>query len=164
MTTGYFRQFIALQTLILLAACGEPRAVMLPLQYPDGSPVRTVGGEPVMAGYQTYGSAMHSNATALYDRAAPATCATCAHLGAVVSEPSVLRQATGVLGASTLGAGAVMGGLGAMNYGTAAMEGRVGTNVTTNSSNSNTTNAGHHDDDGHGGWGHRDHYEYTGGW
>ena len=68
-----------------------------------------------MAGYQTYGSAIHANATALYASPKPATCTTCSQIGAVVSEPSVLRQATGVLEASTLGAGAVMTGVGIMN-------------------------------------------------
>lgn len=58
----------------MLAGCGEPRAVMLPLQYPDGSSVKTTKGEPVMAGYQTYGSSTHANATALYESARPPTC------------------------------------------------------------------------------------------
>jgi hypothetical protein len=101
----------------LLAGCGEPRAVLLPLQYPDGTPVTTKGGEPLMAGYQTYGSSVHANTTALYQTAKPPTCATCAKVGMVVTEPSVLRQATGVLGAATFGAGAVMAGVGIMDNG-----------------------------------------------
>jgi hypothetical protein len=124
--------------LSILAACGEPRAVMLPLQYPDGSAVVSHGGEPIMAGYQTYGTAMHGNATALYDRAAPATCTTCTHVGMVVSEPSNFRQVTGLLGVSTVGAGAVMGGLGMMTYGNAAEEGKLGTNVSQNDSSQNS--------------------------
>ncbi|MDD4617031.1 MAG: hypothetical protein PHW76_07985 [Alphaproteobacteria bacterium] len=114
--------------LLSLAACGDPRAVVLPLTYPDGSLVTTAKGEPVLAGFQTYGSSTHSNATALYDRARPPTCATCARLGAVVSEPSTIRQATNVLGATTMGAGAVMTGVGMMDYGIAAGEGKLGTN------------------------------------
>jgi hypothetical protein len=113
-----------------LAGCGDSRAVLLPLQYPDGTPVQTEAGDAVMAGYQTYGSPVHANATALYENAAPTSCVTCARVVGIVSEPSVLRQATGLLGASTVGAGAVMGGLGVMNYGNAAEEGKLGTNVT----------------------------------
>ncbi len=116
-----------------LVACGEPRAVMLPLQYPDGTMVTTAKGEPVMAGYQTYGSSMHANATALYENAKPPTCVTCAKLSAVVTEPSVLRQVTGVLGTTTIGAGAVMTGVGVMDYGIAAGEGKLGSNITQNS-------------------------------
>ena len=135
-----------------LAACaGEPRAVLLPLQYPDGTPVQTMAGDAVMAGYQTYGSPMHANATALYANAAPTTCLTCAKVVGIVSEPSDLRQATGLLGASTVGAGAVMGGLGAMNYGNAALDGKLGTNVnqTTVQSNSRTDNGNHRDNNFH---------------
>jgi hypothetical protein len=113
---------------------------MLPLEYPDGSPVTTMRGEPVMAGYQTYGTAMHANATALYDRAAPANCIRCARIGAVVSEPSNLRQLTGVLGTATVGAGAVMTGLGVMNYGNAAEEGKLGTNIAQNSTVNQNSN------------------------
>jgi len=72
----------------MLAGCaqGEPRAVMLPLEYPDGTPVTTRSGQSLMAGYQTYGSITHSNATALYEQARPASCSTCARIGAVVTE------------------------------------------------------------------------------
>ncbi len=116
--------------LLSLAGCaGDPRAVALPLTYPDGSPVTTAKGEAVLAGYQTHGSATHSNATAIYERARPPTCATCAKVGAVVSEPSTLRQATGVLGSATMGTGAILSGIGAMEYGFAAEEGKLGTNV-----------------------------------
>ena len=101
----------------MLSGCGEPRAVMLPLQYPDGTLVTTRGGEPLMAGYQTYGSAVHANTTALYESAKPPTCATCAKVGTVVTEPSVLRQATGVFETATIGAGAVMTGVGIMDNG-----------------------------------------------
>jgi hypothetical protein len=128
----YWRVVLALGILGGLVGCDEPRAVLLPLQYPDGTPVQTMAGDPVMAGYQTYGSPVHANATALYETAASTACVTCARLGAVVSEPSVLRQATGFLGASTVGAGAVMAGVGAMNYGNAAEDGKLGTNVTQN--------------------------------
>ena len=118
----------------LLVGCGDPRAVLLPLQYPDGSPVTTKKGEPVMAGYQTFGTAMHANTTALYERAAPPTCATCAKIGAVVSEPSTLRQTTGVLGTAAFGTGAVMTGIGVMDYGEAAGDGKLGTNVVNQGS------------------------------
>lgn len=113
-----------------LTSCGEPRAVMLPLQYPNGASVTTTTGEPLMAGYQTYGSPMHANATALYEQAKPPTCATCARLGAVVSEPSNVRQITGVVGTAAIGSGAVMTGIGVMKYGNAAEEGKLQDNVT----------------------------------
>jgi hypothetical protein len=117
----------------VLAGCAsEPRAVLLPLQYPDGTPVQTTDGDAVMAGYQTYGSNLHANATALYESAQPTSCMTCAHVTAIVSEPSVLRQATGILGASTVGAGAVMSGVGTMNYGSAALDGKLQDNVVQN--------------------------------
>ena len=87
-----------------------------------------------MAGYQTYGSSVHGNVTALYESAKPPGCATCARVGTVVSEPSILRQATGILGASTMGAGAVMAGVGAMDYGEAAADGKLGNNITQNTS------------------------------
>ncbi len=132
---------IGVALLGVLAGCGEPRAVMLPLQYPDGSAVTNMKGEPVMAGYQTYGSAMHANATALYESARSPSCATCARVGAVVSEPSNLRQITGVLGTGAVGAGTVMGGIGAMDYGTAAREGKLGTNVTQSSSATQSSTA-----------------------
>lgn len=115
-----------------LAGCGEPRAMLLPLQYPDGTPVRSVAGEPVMAGYQTYGSTLHPNATALYEKPRPPTCTSCARVSAVVTEPSTLRQITGVLGTSAMSAGAVMTGIGMMEYGDAASEGKLGTNVIQN--------------------------------
>jgi hypothetical protein len=149
---------MALTMVCALAACGEPRAVMLPLEYPDGSAVQTASGVPVMAGYQTYGTAFHANATALYVRAAPVNCIACAHVGTVVTEPSIVRQTTGVLGASTVGAGAVMGGLGAMNYGNAALDGKLGTNVTNTSSNSSSSSA--QDDRGHYPQPHDDHYAH----
>jgi hypothetical protein len=119
----------------MLSGCaqGEPRAVMLPLEYPDGTPVTTRSGQSLMAGYQTYGSITHSNATALYEQARPATCTTCARVGAVVTEPSTLRQATGLLGTTTSGAGAVMTGVGVMDYGIAAGEGKLRDNYTDNS-------------------------------
>jgi hypothetical protein len=85
-----------------------------------------------MAGYQTYGTAMHANATALYDQAKPASCVTCAKVGAVISEPSNFRQATGLLSSATVGAGAVMTGVGVMDYGTAARDGKL-QNITNNS-------------------------------
>jgi len=127
---GCLRALLVIGMVGGLAGCGDSRAVLLPLQYPDGTPVQTEAGDAVMAGYQTYGSPVHANATALYENAAPTSCVTCARVVGVVSEPSVLRQATGLLGASTVGAGAVMGGLGVMNYGNAAEEGKLGTNVT----------------------------------
>ncbi|MDR3424667.1 MAG: hypothetical protein P4M13_06260 [Alphaproteobacteria bacterium] len=128
----------------MLAACGDQRAVLLPLQYPDGSQVTTSYGDPVMAGYQTYGSATHANATALYEQARPATCATCAKLGAVVTEPSDLRQITGFVGASTVGAGAIMVGAGTMDYGDAAERGKLADNMNVNNgsaSNSTSSNS-----------------------
>jgi hypothetical protein len=131
--------------------------VLLPLEYPDGTAVKTAAGDPVMAGYQTYGSNIHANATALYASAAPTSCLTCAHVVGVVSEPSVLRQATGLLGASTVGAGAVMGGYGVMNYGNAAADGKLGTNVVQSSNTvsqrnndfrgNNVHNRDYHDND-----------------
>ena len=130
----FLKSLIAIGLMGTLAGCGEPRAVMLPLEYPDGSPVRTTQGEPVMAGYQTYGTAMHANATALYESAKPPTCATCARVGAVVSEPSTLRQVTGVVGTAAVSSGTVMMGLGAMDYGQAAIDGKLGTNVSQNTS------------------------------
>lgn len=120
-----------------LSGCSEPRAVMLPLEYPDGTPVTTTNGEPAMAGYQTYGSSTHARATALYEQARPPSCATCARVGAVVTEPSVLRQATGVLGTAAIGTGAVMTGIGVMDYGAAARENKLGTNISQNNSNTN---------------------------
>lgn len=136
-----FHRFLMAGLLLGLAGCGDPRAVALPLEYPDGTPVRTVQGEPVMAGYQTYGSATHANATAIYEMAKPASCLTCAQVGAVVSEPSTLRQATGVLGTASIGAGAVMTGIGVMDYGAAARGGKLRdeTNINQNTSTSTRT-------------------------
>ncbi len=116
-----------------LASCGEPRAVMLPLQYPNGASVTTTTGEPLMAGFQTYGSPMHANATALYEQAKAPSCATCARIGAVVSEPSNVRQITGVVGTAAIGSGAVMTGIGVMEYGHAAADGKLKDNITQNS-------------------------------
>ncbi len=124
-----------------LAGCGEPRAVMLPLEYPDGSAVTNMRGEPVMAGFQTYGSAMHANATAIYESARSPKCATCARVGAVVSEPSTFRQATGFIGTGAVGAGTVMGGIGAMDYGDAAHDGKLRSNVSTNVSNDSSSSS-----------------------
>lgn len=139
------KTFGALALLIMMAGCGEPRAVMLPLQYPNGTAVKTVNGEPVMAGFQTYGSAMHPNATALYEQAKPATCADCAHLGAVVSEPSVFRQTTGIIGATAVGTGSIMTGIGVLDYGHAAEDGKLGTTVTQNTNVQESEPSHHHD-------------------
>jgi hypothetical protein len=120
-----------------LTSCGEPRAVMLPLHYPDGSQVTTVRGEPIMAGYQTYGSSIHANTTALYEKAKPPTCVSCARVGAVVSEPSIVRQTTGFIGSASVGTGAVMTGIGAMRYGEAAQSGELADNTYINNQSSN---------------------------
>lgn len=148
----YFKNNLILLGVVgaLTGCAGPPRAVMLPLQYPDGTYVKTTSGETAMAGYQTDGSSTHARAIALYEQARPPSCATCARVGAVVTEPSVLRQATGVLGTATIGAGAVMTGVGVMDYGIAAKEGKLDTNVSQNSESSQyVSNRDRHHDDNH---------------
>ncbi len=120
----------------VLVGCSEPRAVVLPLQYPNGAPVRATTGEPLMAGFHTYGSPMHANATAIYEQAKTPSCATCARVGAVVTEPSAVRQITGVVGTAAIGSGAVMTGIGVMEYGHAAGRGKLQDNVSQTTSSS----------------------------